>query len=982
MSTHFSNAHGWTIGTHANFQTVAGNSTTNIYSDSSLEREDRVTLHGRTVRKIIDGDINLQRVLSSEILSVNVKPEGTLTTHIVKVKKMEQTAKIFGYRGKFTVTSFEPVDEKDQEVFAQIKKVVLETAMCGRSALLKQVFAVAESENVMTLIAHDELANGLKFSDQYRGKEWIVLYYLDYTLHWMVNNSEKVTDRWNDWLFNVKSLTWSYDPASLCLNPPNETYLLPFIYPFSPLHQETLQQLNTAEIVAHVEEGFSDVLHLIASVGNRGVTDLLYYAQHGLLTFGTVVNRWKPKILAHLPSTPSPKWFCHSRNPNVKANYSGSGRVDFLFQKTGNVQLELDFGWRISEKDLSQLCCTFLCQSLCFVDNCADVTDVVIIAMVGFCLQGTFPFDPMSCLTPAYLFVKPLPTVFINNLHCVCHPFPKKLFYWASDPQGRNAIAEEDWERFGIPELSVTEWIGDYWEEKHYAVVREHLCSRSYDLDGKQYAHDHGHPELIFADPDDTTRIEEYAFLDPEPQICPPLLASPSNSSPLEAPAKSTTGQHKGIPMLDTHDLVATTFKANKHQRTGAGVAMEPCCILAEQQDCHYKNDKFSYRQASKEPNIQLISPLHRRDAFATASGIWIHPQCVTTVDSVNPTAALQQNFWVGPNTINSNNTLNSHSLPNPTGTVYAEPIFSGSYFPPNVALSGISDFTPTNLNHTLLTQTAANDISIISTPSSNYILFHNIPTGHSNEFAMHDRDILSVLYGSTRQEGTTALPFFHARNMQHIGTEPQHKMAVDSTLSQWNIWGSPVASNSNNASPSPSLLDPVNSVHMPQLVTTSFNHIPYTTINNSHNFMSSAISYPSMVLDALEPSEDASFVPYYSRGQVSQSSLQQPPMYLPHIPLDDGENQVPPSAFSSQYPAPSAISYLSMAQDTLEPSRNASFVSYHGGGQVPQSSQQPPMYWLHMPLEGGENQVPPSEFSTWDHNGGDRMEGVLFMNT
>ncbi|KAK1217914.1 hypothetical protein PQX77_019412 [Marasmius sp. AFHP31] len=96
MSTHFSNAQSWTIGAHANFQTVAGNSTstTNIYNNPSQEREDRVTLHGRTVRKLFDGDINFQRVLSSEILSVNIKPDGASESQVVKVKKMEQTAKI------------------------------------------------------------------------------------------------------------------------------------------------------------------------------------------------------------------------------------------------------------------------------------------------------------------------------------------------------------------------------------------------------------------------------------------------------------------------------------------------------------------------------------------------------------------------------------------------------------------------------------------------------------------------------------------------------------------------------------------------------------------------------------------------------------------------------------------------------------------------------------------------------------------------
>ncbi|KAK1224614.1 hypothetical protein PQX77_012509 [Marasmius sp. AFHP31] len=509
MSNHFNNAQGWTIGAHANFQTVAGDSTTNIYNNPNLEREDRMTLHGRTIRKVIDGDINFQRVLSSKVLCVKVKPEGASTStesQVVKVKKMEQTAKIQGYRGNFTATSFEPVDEKDREQFKQIVKVVLGAAMCGRSALLKQVFAVAaESENAMTLIAHDELANGFEFINQYRGKGQLVYYYLGYALVDAIQALRDdetlrfpVTIRFSDWLFNVENQTWIYNPASLCLDPPNQRSLQPILFFRPPLCQETPRQLDTTKIAAHVEENFGDVLHLIASMGRRWETDLSYYARHGLLTLGTVVDCRKPKILAHLPSTPSPEWFCWSHNPDVKTNFPSSGRVDFSFRKTGDVKVKLDLGWRIPEKDQYQLQCAFLCQSLRFVDDCDDVRFVVYIDHVGFRLQGTFLNDPTNHSTPAYLFVRPLPIDVINNLHCIRYPLPEKLFYWSHDPQGRNAIAEEDWERFGVPELSVMRWIGSCWKEEHYAFVREHLRSRSCNLDGKEYAHDHGHPELVF----------------------------------------------------------------------------------------------------------------------------------------------------------------------------------------------------------------------------------------------------------------------------------------------------------------------------------------------------------------------------------------------------------------------------------------------------------------------------------------------------
>ncbi|KAK1221911.1 hypothetical protein PQX77_015270 [Marasmius sp. AFHP31] len=547
MSNHFNNAQAWTIGPHANFQTVAGNSTTtNVYNNSNSE----VTLYGRTVRRIIDGDVIFQRILSSDVLSVKVKAEASMSTEsqVVKIKKMEQIAEIYGYQGKFTATSFEPVEEKDREKFKEIAKVVLEAAMCGRSALLKQIFAVAESENAMTTIACNELANGFVFSDQYRGKERIVFYYLNYTLvrlaFELLDPAEEysqniaiqslradetlrfpVTIRWRDWLFNVRSLTWQYNPASLFLDPPTESNLRPLLYPIPPLRQETLRHLDTAEIVAHVEKSLGDVLFLIAGVGQKWIIDLSYYARHSFLTLGTVVNRRKPGILAHLPSTPSPEWFCHSRNPNVQVNLSSSGRVDFSFQKTGEVKVDLEFGWGIPEKGRLQLRCSFLCQSLRFGDDCDDVTDVVYIDQVGFHLQGTFPVDPTNHSTPAYLFVHPLPTEFIDNLHCVRLPFPEKLFYWSHDPQGRNAIAEEDWEGFGIPKLSVQEWVGSFWTEEFYASVREHLRSRSYNLDGKQYPREHGHPELMLADPHDAGRLEDLECSEsdiPEPETSPP----------------------------------------------------------------------------------------------------------------------------------------------------------------------------------------------------------------------------------------------------------------------------------------------------------------------------------------------------------------------------------------------------------------------------------------------------------------------------
>ncbi|KAK1230257.1 hypothetical protein PQX77_006658, partial [Marasmius sp. AFHP31] len=633
MSNYFSNAQSTIVGDYPNFQTVVGNSTINHYHNP--ERDDRVTLHERTVRRIIEGDINFQRILSSEILSVNFKPKGASTSmevQVVKVKKMEQTATICGYRGKFTATSFEPVAEKDRESFNEIMKAVLEAAMRGGSALLKQVFAVVKS-NVMTLIAHNELANGFEFTGRYWEKEWIVYYYLNYTFKTAVQflrNDETVVNRWEDWWFNLQTLSWQYDPASLCLNPPNKEDLEPFFYPPAPLHQENLPRLNIAEISAFIEEGFGDVLHLIASLGKCWITDLSDYARHGLLTLGAVVDSNVHGILAHLPSIPPPEWFCWGRNLDVKANLLSSGRVDLLFQKTGDVDVTLYFGWRILEKDLNRLGCAFLCQSFDFCDDSEDVGDIVFINQLGFRLKGTFHDDPTSRSTPAYLFVRPLPTEFVNNARCVRYPFPKNSFYWSHDSQGENAIAEEDWKELGIPELSMKGWIGTHWEEEDYNAVQEHLDSRNFDLDGKQYARERGYPELIFADPHGNDRIEEYEcsdseeleYSDGEFETSPShsRLGSPSTSSLVEAPAECTMGQQEDTPMLDITQLAAATHLANKRQKTGAGRAVDPC--YAEQQDLRHKNDETSRGHTFEESNVRLICPLPRRSAFTTEPGI------------------------------------------------------------------------------------------------------------------------------------------------------------------------------------------------------------------------------------------------------------------------------------------------------------------------------------------------------------------------
>ncbi|KAJ8096001.1 hypothetical protein PM082_015222 [Marasmius tenuissimus] len=92
MASYFLNARRTTIGANATFQTAAGDvpiTNTTIYNKA--ESGDRVTLYGRTVRKVVDGDIIFRRQLSSEALSVIVKPQRGVSTpsgsRVVKVKQ-------------------------------------------------------------------------------------------------------------------------------------------------------------------------------------------------------------------------------------------------------------------------------------------------------------------------------------------------------------------------------------------------------------------------------------------------------------------------------------------------------------------------------------------------------------------------------------------------------------------------------------------------------------------------------------------------------------------------------------------------------------------------------------------------------------------------------------------------------------------------------------------------------------------------------
>ncbi|KAK1226131.1 hypothetical protein PQX77_010899 [Marasmius sp. AFHP31] len=155
MATYFSNAQGTTIGDHTNFQNVAGNAITNNYHYS---QRDRINVNGKMIRVVMDSDIHCLRVQSSQILSVDVEPddEASISSkpQAVRLKKMVQTAEVSGYQGRYTATTLEPVKGEDKDLFIKIVKGVLQAAVCHRSALLTQVFAVTESD-VMTMLTYN-----------------------------------------------------------------------------------------------------------------------------------------------------------------------------------------------------------------------------------------------------------------------------------------------------------------------------------------------------------------------------------------------------------------------------------------------------------------------------------------------------------------------------------------------------------------------------------------------------------------------------------------------------------------------------------------------------------------------------------------------------------------------------------------------------------------------------------------------------------
>ncbi|KAK1223002.1 hypothetical protein PQX77_014122 [Marasmius sp. AFHP31] len=209
-----------------------------------------------------------------------------------------------------------------------------------------------------------ELINGDKYAEKiWAEKKWIVYCYLLYT-----------------------HVCWAFqylDSAEKGL----EQLISGFTQQYHSDISNTHPQLNTDEIVACFEDHFGDLLHFgdflqaIASFGQtRHVKDLSDFAQHGLLTFGAIINCKKTKILAYFQSTIAPTWHCKSFSANIEASYSTSvpSRVDLSFQNTDCNQVNFHFS--LHYPDPLHHRTAYLSQSLPFIEDC-DVPEEDLISI-------------------------------------------------------------------------------------------------------------------------------------------------------------------------------------------------------------------------------------------------------------------------------------------------------------------------------------------------------------------------------------------------------------------------------------------------------------------------------------------------------------------------------------------------------------------------------------------------------------------------
>ncbi|KAK1216338.1 hypothetical protein PQX77_021039 [Marasmius sp. AFHP31] len=524
------------------FHNIAGN-VTHIHQSrcERCEEEAKRILPMQTrFREFHEGDMLLEGPVSSSEMDIIVlrsknpfkKPETTR----VKVVKRFQTARIYpNYESIVTLVTIEPEAKDDRETVRLLWNEFYQAYSAHRSPWLAQMLGVVRSE-MPAFVLHKGLANGEEFVGRYP-EDGAVYLYLEYTLQAAVQalRADKTSmfpvTRWfEDWTFNPKTKSWHFDIASASIGEwvdegGSRTPI--------PLPQGRQPELDADNITTYFEQAFGDALFLYASSGHPWEEQLKYHATHHLFTFGSVIQQRKG-IVGHFSSTPSPEWHFENQSRNIKASYSTKvpSRVDFELYDTHNPRLDLHLSWRLPVEERTRLRAAYLSQH-----SIVGETFTWFIDEIGFSLTGNLSHNPSTTPRPAYLFVTPLPVEYINGVYCIRHPFPDSLFYWASDPEGRDVIPEESWMDHGIPEMEVKEWMGSLWSDDISQLVQNHLRDKGYGSDGKQYARDKGYPELLRGDPHDRRMVELEDSDSDESSCSEPQLTSPSTFSLVNTPS-------------------------------------------------------------------------------------------------------------------------------------------------------------------------------------------------------------------------------------------------------------------------------------------------------------------------------------------------------------------------------------------------------------------------------------------------------------
>ncbi|KAK1217966.1 hypothetical protein PQX77_019363 [Marasmius sp. AFHP31] len=552
------------------FHNITGN-VTHIHQSrcGRCEEEGNGLLPRQTrFQEFYEGDVLLDGPVWSDEMDIDVLKSTNpfrkpLKTRF-KVVRRFQTARIYpNYESTVTLVTIEPEAKGDKEIACLLWKEFYHAYSNHRSARLAQMLGVVKSEmpafvlhkgiQVSVRIAEADdlgipgLASGVEFVYQYP-VDGIVYLYLDYTLNVAIQalraettSSFSVT-RWSrleDSTFNPENTSWHFDIASASMG---EWVDAKGSRTSIPLPQGTQPKLDACDITTYFEQTFGDVLYLYASVGSTWKEQLSDYATHDPLTFGSVIQQWDG-IVGHFSSTPPPEWYFENTGRNIRASYSTKvpSRVDFELYNTRDPRMYLHFSLCLPVKERTRLRAAYLSQHPAGANAFTYLVDEI-----GFSLAGDLSHAPSTTTRPAYLFVPPLLVDHINGMCCIHHPLPDSLFYWASDPGGKDVIPEESWNDYGIPELEVQNWIGSCWPGNLYNLVRNHLCDKCYGSDGKQYARDKGYPELLRGDPHDRRMAELEDSDSDESNRAEPQLTSPSTFSRVDIPIKIKEDHSKG----------------------------------------------------------------------------------------------------------------------------------------------------------------------------------------------------------------------------------------------------------------------------------------------------------------------------------------------------------------------------------------------------------------------------------------------------